>query len=277
MPPVVIHSLLQCVSCNPINGAWYTRQEYVTRGFCEQIGGSTSVIQPDRSDANDLTLCGNILTAPNCSQYYGFTRPGAEIVVTKPWVTLGGTVEVNACNIRESNFRESIPVYYDSTAILRSSCEAFGALHPELNLCVTMVNMYAGTPVNNNTTLTEGYTSTTSPAPSSTIPYTTIAIGTGAAAAIYNYFNGGPPNQPPNTPPKPPVLVGITESAAAAAKIKLSEVLLAAGIGVGVTMAIIAVGATAPAVGLAAVGTFLVVVYNEDGTTASSFAVEMEL
>jgi hypothetical protein len=228
------------------------------------------VVQPDRSDANDLTLCGNNLTAPNCSQYYGFTRPGAQIVITKPWVILGGTVEVNACNIRESNFSGSIPVYYDSLDKLRSSCEAFGALHPQLNLCVARVDMHAPITIE-NTNITEIFQTTpvtTSSPLTYGIPITVISVGVGTV--LYKWFTT--PGAPPPGPPPTFNPIGLQPSAAIGALKALKAIF---GAATGVIFGPILV--RPDPVGGGQVASYGIILYNSDGTSSNTLITEIPL
>jgi hypothetical protein len=271
LPPGVIFSPMQCISCNGIVGGWNT-VNWVTKQQCDSTGGTSSV--GEGAPESTVGPCGQVLVAPNCNAYYANRSfGGIPIRVIKPMITLigagGGTVRVNACNISDSDPPGAIPVHYDSMKDLQDSCTAFSALHPELTLCLNRVHQYAPITVE-NTNINETFPTTTDTSSPWTYGIPLTVISGGVATAVYRYFTT--PGAPPPGPPPTFNPIGQVPSAAIGALKALKAIF---GAATGVIFGPILV--RPDPVGGGQVASYGIILYNSDGTSSNTLITEIPL
>lgn len=195
----------QCISCNSVSGGWNTINP-VTKSTCDELSGASSV--PVGSPPEAVGDCSTPITAASCNEYLAIRSVnGVPVQVITPWLDLGGsgTVYVNACNMNqigtpssynpnELSTTTNLLMDYSSSSNLISSCFEFGALHPELNVCVTGVQAYVPLTVSNVSIINTSPANPTSPS-NYLIPITTIvgSIATigGMIAGWWNEYGGG--------------------------------------------------------------------------------------
>lgn len=296
--PIPTH---RCTACGVSTGGWDTLID-VSREDCEYEGGISSA---PGNDPNETGPCGNAYGGVSCDTYYTYPQLHGSIPIRMitPWEPFSGQDNVygdayyDECDINRIGtlglasrpgerldtvyyrYTDEIALNYRDPETIQQQCQQFGQLR-NIETCWSFINLYPPVELP-DATITESLPAAVDNSGSvwDYIPPVLVGIGlVGVGTAIYTWWNR-PPNEPPPPPPPRPTIDGpiFGESAQAAAETAM-EVAYAVGAVAAGAITAAAIISVAPAAGAGlAVATVLIVVYNSDGSTASSFTVDVTI